>query len=768
MSAVKFQCASYKLFELASFPSSFPLFKGILCFGKLTSHAKKPDYHPQKPIILGVDDRLESPETVTLRYEEAARAGNGGDPTGDSPPKLLDMAAYGKAQLPSMHGYESTRYQDASYDQYQAPSFPDQQTDKFAQLNQQSFGANNAVAPYLPTPATVLSCQPATGMFGTKVLLKVSSQYDLFSMSSPMPYFSLLFGSEKVLMQDVTKESQDGAGVVYSCSADAPQHLVTGCSSNSVPLSLVIEGPSGEEISRTVAGNFQYLDGSGDDITRDGKVSKEPVSAATVDQPTTSPKAGDAALASDANTNTYEYPAHQGQYGNSFQQPSNDMITTYRTSNYTEPHFHRRPAHGWSTFGSTLGSSLGGSGRSPIIDHAGITGRSGLTPLSMPSSRGGSSGTPQLIRTSTLSTGGASAGAYPHISMYPSKAVLKINGRLETMADHWTTEEWDNKRRIVMFRKTQTASTITASFRAVSVNDRPPHSICISCIWWEEKGQCYVTSVDTIYLLEQLVQAPGRFSVEEKNRIRRNLEGFHPVTVSKQKKESEDFFKIIMAFPHPKPRNIEKDVKVFPWTVLEAALKKIIGKYSASPSSSMPTSSLMSHSASSASYTPLPTPPGGGMAAQQSLPSQISDSHSQYSMHSSHHDTIPSPRSLSGSQPGWVPYTTCAPTYPAASTRTLSPTIRHASPQHHVPSMRALPSVTTYDSRSVSAGAYGATGIHTPISHHPSTATPPRWEPSSAGGYADGYPNLSAHSHHSQSSQSVYGASGYGEGAPRA
>ncbi|KAG9874790.1 hypothetical protein KCU94_g23011, partial [Aureobasidium melanogenum] len=44
-------------------------------------------------------------------------------------------------------------------------------------------------------------------------------------------------------------------------------------------------------------------------------------------------------------------------------------------------------------------------------------------------------------------------------------------------------------------------------------------------------------------------------------------------------------FKIIMGFPSPKPRNIEKDVKVFPWRILAGALKKIIGKYSASYSS---------------------------------------------------------------------------------------------------------------------------------------------------------------------------------------
>ena len=127
------------------------------------------------------------------------------------------------------------------------------------------------------------------------------------------------------------------------------------------------------------------------------------------------------------------------------------------------------------------------------------------------------------------------------------------------------------------FRRSQSGSTITTTFTPVSVDDRPPNSVCISCIYWEEKQECFVTSVDTIYLLEQLVAA--RFTVEEKNRIRRNLEGFRPLTVSKGKSDSEEFFKVIMAFPAPKPRNIEKDVKVFHWKDLASALKKIIGKY---------------------------------------------------------------------------------------------------------------------------------------------------------------------------------------------
>jgi len=162
-------------------------------------------------------------------------------------------------------------------------------------------------------------------------------------------------------------------------------------------------------------------------------------------------------------------------------------------------------------------------------------------------------------------------------ALYPHKAVLRLDGDLDEMAENWTMEEWGVKRRLVQFWRSQNGSTINAKFKPVTPEDRPPNSICISCIWWEEKKKCFVTSVDTIYLLESLVAV--RFTVDEKNRIRRNLEGFRPLTVSKARSDSEEFFKIIMGFPNPKPRNIEKDVKVFPWKILAHALKKIIGKY---------------------------------------------------------------------------------------------------------------------------------------------------------------------------------------------
>jgi len=182
--------------------------------------------------------------------------------------------------------------------------------------------------------------------------------------------------------------------------------------------------------------------------------------------------------------------------------------------------------------------------------------------------------TPTLYRTSQLPTTGPDGS-----SNLATKAQLKFDADLNNMALGWSHDEWHAKRRLVHFTRSQEGGTITSSFKPISLQEITPNTIVISCIFREDKNECYVTSVDTIYLLEALVSV--RFTVEEKNRIRRNLEGYKPLTVTKAKQDCEDFFKVIMSFPNPKPRNIEKDVKVFPWKILSNAIKKIISKYSA-------------------------------------------------------------------------------------------------------------------------------------------------------------------------------------------
>ncbi|KAG2229301.1 hypothetical protein INT48_005338 [Thamnidium elegans] len=196
-----------------------------------------------------------------------------------------------------------------------------------------------------------------------------------------------------------------------------------------------------------------------------------------------------------------------------------------------------------------------------------------------------------------------------------SKANLKITGDLMEMTYTWTQEEWTNGRRLVEFWKRQggddatknssedeTISEVECGFKPIEQEvyqqqrirenlaaqkdtsaKKKSTPLVVSCIYWQERNDYFITSVDCIYLLEGLIGV--QFTVEEKNRIRRNLEGFRPLTVSKCKPECADFFKLIMSFPHPKPRNIEKDVKVFSWKTLPNALRKIIRKYTPSYSS---------------------------------------------------------------------------------------------------------------------------------------------------------------------------------------
>ncbi|KAF8945175.1 hypothetical protein BGZ47_003136 [Haplosporangium gracile] len=202
---------------------------------------------------------------------------------------------------------------------------------------------------------------------------------------------------------------------------------------------------------------------------------------------------------------------------------------------------------------------------------------------------------------------GLPLGGYNPYASLLNKANLKFQGNMDDMAINWSGEEWESHRRLVQFWRRQDGNDIHCTFAPVAPADRQPNSIVVSCIYWAEKNDCFLTSVDCIYLLESLIAV--RFTVEEKNRIRRNLEGFRPVTVSKCKPESAEFFKLIMSFPNPKPRNIEKDVKVFPWKVLPYALKKIISKYTASYSSTASIQTDAFHNANFPHGSTLPITP---------------------------------------------------------------------------------------------------------------------------------------------------------------
>ncbi|KAI1747113.1 hypothetical protein F4782DRAFT_552554 [Xylaria castorea] len=764
MSTVKFNYPTYKLFE--------------------------PQYHTQRPIIIDAD-AIESPETVTLRYEEEAAArANGGDLRGDSPPGLLGIEGCVKQEPPPMHSFESPRpYQDPQY-QYAGQSFTSQQSENAAaaQLNHLAFAANNSASQYMSSVVpTLASFQPTSGVFGTKIVIKISAPYDLIAVTG---HFVLAFGSHKSAAH-ATRDANDASGFGYVVSGEAPQLEDTRIPSGNVPISLLIESADGQTLGNIDVGTFTYHDvptvggeGSHGDITRRSSAkSPEEDQQQQQQQHTTSPprhqhrhqhqnqhqhqqEADQLAEAAAVNaTNTYPYaptthPAVASNY-DAAGYPStsnNNMLSTYHRPSYGADYPRPPPSllkpHSWA---SPYGHSLT-SPRSPSSilhhHHATTISRSAVTALPVPASS-----EPVLVRTSTIQApgpslnggGGGGGGGLNPYALYSTKAVLKINGDLESMASNWTPEECENGRRIVQFTKKQQGSTLSTTFKAISVNERPPNTICISCIYWAEKRECYVTSVDTISLLEQLVISPGRFTVEEKNRIRRNLEGFRPLTVSKAKPDSEDFFKVIMSFPNPKPRNIEKDVKVFPWKILAPALKKIISKYSVNPTnpSGLHSSALHhhhhhhQHHSTAAAYHAASGPPAApalltpvsstspGLYGPPHTPT-IADA-SSYPHH--HHDsqTMASPRSLSGAPSSWGPYTA----------RTLSPSLKS-------------PSVVT------GGGGGGGGGLRMPSLPSYSYGIGHRWD-ANANGYGDASttPTYASHQHSSH----VYGGGAYGGGA---
>jgi hypothetical protein len=466
-----------------------------------------------------------------------------------------------------------------------------------------------------PPIPEIKSFSPNKGSEGIKIFVCIQSIYELATL--PALSFPLMFGSRRCNTV-LTKTGQRGRFHQYALSADVPAFSETAWPEPQVTVFMHMEDEDGQQVGVAEVGEFTYINGSTDATyststtknPRKRKVSMEPLEAMRSPpkrQATQQlrPKGGDEYpqyayppgretpyspyVHNSSNQGHYQYtqgydrPEPQSRY--SQQSSPVQFSQAYQfpaTSSVPQPTI-KAPSPVTPSWSPQTYQSVGSqASRSPGIPASAHVRR---VSQALPSPSG--TANPPLIRTSTLqqspSPASTPAGAakvgqpFNPYAMYPHKAVLKISGDLDALAENWSLEEWEAKRRIVQFWRHQNGSAIHTNFSPVAPTERPPNSICISCIWWEEKKECYVTSVDTIYLLESLVAV--RFTVEEKNRIRRNLEGFRPLTVSKAKSDSEDFFKLIMAFPNPKPRNIEKDVKVFPWKILAHALKKIIGKY---------------------------------------------------------------------------------------------------------------------------------------------------------------------------------------------
>lgn len=161
---------------------------------------------------------------------------------------------------------------------------------------------------------------------------------------------------------------------------------------------------------------------------------------------------------------------------------------------------------------------------------------------------------------------------------------VELDPSFDEMPKNWSEKELLHERRLVQLSIHREGRNV---FRVKSEAISPDYGVLeknvlvISCIRWDEKDAYVLTSVDLLHILENLVGET--FSTQEKSRIRRNLQFLRPVTVNRT--SSARLFNSVMAMENPRPRNIEKDLKVFRWLSLHVALTKVLSKYSVNPAS---------------------------------------------------------------------------------------------------------------------------------------------------------------------------------------
>lgn len=466
-----------------------------------------------------------------------------------------------------------------------------------------SYGATtSSYSEYQPRKLPEFSSyNPKQGHSGTHVYIYLDSSIELLGAASLIP--SLMFATQRVPAAiDRLDPREHDVCYKYVVTANAPDFADTRSTSARVPLRLQLQEQSGRDAGLIDVGPWLYLPTgskqfeprSASEFTRKRKSSEELHGSV---KRGTSPQAqpgshefnaysygSNASLAYPESLHSIDLTSMQRKltpYGKAQSQQSlhEDPASMAYSKSLMRP-----PISQTSSWSPSYTAACRPS-RSPNISYA---------PSYVTSINSSNPANPLLVRASNKPTqpgcastsgGSSSDGTFNPYALYPNRASIKICGKLNTMQDDWSADERVAKRRLVLFKGEQNGSTINTYFRAIKPDERPSHQATrerrISCIYWEEKDQYFVTSVDTIALLETLVGS--RFQVEEKNRIRRNLETHQPLTISKAKPDTEEFFKVIMGFPNPKPRNIEKDVKVFAWPALENALKKVISKYVSLP-----------------------------------------------------------------------------------------------------------------------------------------------------------------------------------------
>jgi hypothetical protein len=171
------------------------------------------------------------------------------------------------------------------------------------------------------------------------------------------------------------------------------------------------------------------------------------------------------------------------------------------------------------------------------------------------------------------------------VDFEPVSLILPTKPSLADLGNLSKEEERAGRRLVALDRKV-VGDNVQLSFRRISPEEYTERLFVISCIYHKVTlvdkkteelftRERWFTSVEILKLVDYI--ADGQSSQLDRSRNRRNLEFINPTTVTRA--ALPQFFQLLMDFPIPKPRGIEKDIKAFPWDSLEAGLKKVMEKY---------------------------------------------------------------------------------------------------------------------------------------------------------------------------------------------
>ncbi|KAL8675440.1 MAG: hypothetical protein Q9168_000141 [Polycauliona sp. 1 TL-2023] len=427
---------------------------------------------------------------------------------------------------------------------------------------------------------------PGEGREKTQVTVHIRSDHEL--LDAAIARASLSFATANCPAEIISIDFT--SGFLYAVvTSEAPSFAATGSCSPHVPMCVRLQDDSRMNVSSVAAGYFRYTshhEPASDSIPM---MLEQQSRSASATCGSTEKRVLSQQLPQSYSSPIGHCPTVNSPYSYRIQPRAHDLSPRYSPYESRQPSFRRRS----STMSSdTTSSSMPCTPRDPgwassytAINGSGFKAASSLIPSPRFSYIPKTSVIPgpTLIRTTQIADaeklgfGPITSSGDGTLVKFPS-AELKIDGYLDGITTAWTLQENMARRRLVEFWRSQNGGVVKTSFAPVDACTKKPNTV--SCILWERKDghrQYVITSVDIIRLLDFLIDC--QTDTNEKNRIRRNVDKFDAKTTSKEDPETGALFNLIMGFSEPKPRHIAKPVKVFPWSSLGTAVKKVIEKF---------------------------------------------------------------------------------------------------------------------------------------------------------------------------------------------